>query len=105
MGVDGDEIMRAVTQPQAVRAAAGGKEHRTHGRIGVVIEPASRVVITVVWRYESQRISDVRRAADYGRAETGARRRQRRERAPRGDSHSDARRTRQRRRQYTEEDE
>ena len=66
MGVDGDEIAQAVNHPQSVRES-DGRELRTHGRVTVVFAPGPRLVVSVLWRYQSTRRTDVRRAADYGR--------------------------------------
>ncbi|MDO5533203.1 MAG: hypothetical protein Q4F65_00940 [Propionibacteriaceae bacterium] len=67
MGVDGNEIRRAVTAPQDVRDGRHGCELRTAGRIVVVFNPAAGLVVTVMWRYEKQRRTDAQRADDYGR--------------------------------------
>lgn len=71
MGVSGDEILHAVNDPQAVRPS-GGRELRTHGRITVVFAPEPRLVVSVLWRYQTTRKTDVLRAANYGRAAENA---------------------------------
>lgn len=65
MRLEGDEVRRAVEQPQDVRDGRDGAELRTAGRITVVYRAGA--VVTILWRYQSTRRADVRGAETYGR--------------------------------------
>lgn len=67
MGVDGDEIARAVLNPQDIHNGKNGAEIRVAGRVAVVFNPAVSLVVTVMWHYASTRRTDVRRGMNYGR--------------------------------------
>lgn len=72
MTLNPDEVRRAVENPTRTEYGRDGRELRTAGRITVVFNPDARVVITILWRYEATRKTDVRRADHYGREDEWA---------------------------------
>ena len=72
MALDPDEVRRAVENPTRTEDGRDGRELRTAGRITVVFNADTRVVITILWRYEATRKTDVRRADHYGREDEWA---------------------------------